>query len=284
MLNLIKNALSREPREIPVRRPTFDFESVRSRYWFGGDPFMTHLLHALSLTFPDGERFFMDSVRHYLDRIESPALRHEVSRFLAQEAAHGKAHDAFNDWVRALGVDAEWVVEQILADLAVGRSASPMRQLAATCALEHFTAILAELMFDNEDLREQMEPEMRRLWMWHAVEETEHKSVAFDTYLAVGGTYRMRAIVMAFTTANFIANVVRFQRHLIESDREVHDASVRRRGWFRMWVSPGVLRPIIPAWLDYFRPSFHPWQRKPKGDFQALRDEYTAPEVLKGAA
>jgi predicted metal-dependent hydrolase len=159
-----------------------------------------------------------------------------------------------------------------------------MEQLAATCALEHFTAILAELMFENEELREQMEPEMRRLWMWHAVEETEHKSVAFDTYLAVGGTYRMRAIVMAFTTANFIANVIRFQKHLIESDSEIHDASLRRRGWFRMWISPGVLRPIIPAWLDYFRPGFHPWQRKPKGDFKALRDEYTAPEVLKGAA
>src|SRR5580693_3684922 len=102
MLTETPTTSTRAPRDIPVRRLSFDFARVRDRHWFGGDAFQSHLLHALSLTFPDGERFFMDSVRHYLDRIESPALRHEVSRFLAQEAAHGQAHEAFNQWVRSL--------------------------------------------------------------------------------------------------------------------------------------------------------------------------------------
>ena len=285
-MNETKSTVSREPRDIPVRRPTFDFERVGKRFWFGDDAFQSHLLHALSLTFPDGERFFMDAVRHYLDRIESPALRHEVSRFLAQEAAHGKAHDAFNDWVRSIGIDADPIVAKVRKNLARARQRPHMVQLAATCALEHFTAILAELMFSNEELRAQMEPEMRRLWMWHAIEETEHKSVAFDTYLAVGGAYRLRAIVMAFTTVSFLTNVARFQARIIASDPEAREPGVLLRGWFRMWISPGVFRPLIPAWLDYFRPSFHPWQRAPRGDFEALRAEYTDPvaSVLKGAA
>jgi uncharacterized protein len=276
-------ASTRAPREIPVRRLSFDFSRVRDRHWFGGDAFQSHLLHALSLTFPDGERFFMDAVRHYLDRLESPALRHEVSRFLAQEAAHGQAHDTFNAWVHSLGLDAEWIVEKIRANLAVARTRPHIVQLAATCALEHFTAILAELVFENDELRAQMEPEMRRLWVWHALEETEHKAVAFDTYLAVGGTYRTRAIVMLFTTLTFLTNVARFQTHLVKSDKGVPVARTMVRGWLRMWVYPGLFRPLIPAYLDYFRPSFHPWQRKPRGDFEAIRAEYTAP-VPKGAA
>jgi predicted metal-dependent hydrolase len=265
----------RAPRDIPVRRPVFDFDKVRERYWFGGDAYQSHLCHALSLTFPDGERFFMDSVRHFLGRIESPALRHEISRFLAQEAAHGKAHDAFNEWVRRLGLDADWVVTEIQKNLVRGRQRPPKVQLAATCALEHFTAMLADLLFANEELREQMDPEMRRLWMWHAIEETEHKSVAFDTYQAVGGTYRMRAMVMAFTTVNFLFNVARFQSHLIKSDPGVPLVRTMLRGWARMWIYPGIFLPLIPAYLDYFRPGFHPWQRKPVGDFEAMRDEYT---------
>jgi predicted metal-dependent hydrolase len=279
-----RSSVDRAPREIPVRRPAFDFARVRERYWFGGDPYQSHLCHALSLTFPDGERFFMDAVRHYLDRVESPALRHEISRFLAQEAAHGKAHDAFNDWVKKLGLDADWVVREIQKNLARGRTRPPLVQLAATAALEHFTAILAELMFSNEELREQMDPEMRRLWMWHAIEETEHKSVAFDTYEAVGGTYRIRAMVMAFTTVNFLMNVARFQAHLIKSDPAgVPLARTMLRGWFRLWVYPGVFLPLIPAYLDYFRPGFHPWQRKPLGDFAAMREEYTG-NMSKGAS
>ncbi len=268
---------TRAPREISVRRPAFDFARVRNRHWFGGDPFRSHLLHALSLTFPDGERFFMDAVRHYLERIESPALRHEISRFLAQEAAHGKAHEAFNDWIRSLGLDVEPIVEEVQEKLRVARTRPHKAQLAATCALEHFTAILAELLFENDELRTQMDPEMRRLWAWHALEETEHKAVAFDTYQAVGGTYGLRVLVMLFTTVDFLANVARFQRRLIASDAtlgpSVPVARTMRRGWFQLWVSPGIFRPLIPAYLDYFRPDFHPWKRTPGGAFAAARAE-----------
>jgi predicted metal-dependent hydrolase len=274
---------ARAPREIPVRRPSFDFDQVRSRHWFAGDPYQSHLLHALSLTFPDGERFFMDAVRHFASGIESPALRHEVSRFLAQEAAHGKAHEAFNEWVRSLGLDSDSIVEAVRKDLATARETAPMEQLAATCALEHFTAILAELLFADAEIREEMDPVMRRLWMWHALEETEHKSVAFDTYLASGGKYPLRAIVMVVTTLRFLTDVTRFQTRLVKSDPGVPVVRTMVRGWVRMWVYPGRFLPLIPAYLDYFRPSFHPWQRRPKGDFDAVRAQYAAPSP-KGAA
>jgi predicted metal-dependent hydrolase len=263
---------SRAPREIPVRRPAFDFACVRQRNWFGGDVFQSHLLNALSLSFPDGERFFMDSVRHYLNRLESPALRHEVSRFLAQEGMHWRAHEAFNEWVRSLGVETESIVATVRGNLdRARREQSHLEQLAITCALEHFTAILAELMFSTPEFRDQMEPEMRRLWLWHAVEETEHKAVAFDTYLALGGPYLLRAITMLLTSIDFIGNTARFQAHLLKTDPEHRGRFTQLRGFFRLWVLPGYFRPVIPAYLDYYRPGFHPWQRKPKGDYEAIR-------------
>jgi predicted metal-dependent hydrolase len=140
-----------------------------------------------------------------------------------------------------------------------------------TCALEHFTAILAELLLEDEELREAMEPEVRRLWTWHAIEETEHKAVAFDTYLAVGGTYRMRVATMLFTTVLFLSHVLRYQARLMRADGEAGGTRAILRGWMRMWITPGVLRPVIPAYLDYFRPGFHPWSRKTSVTFDALR-------------
>jgi uncharacterized protein len=282
MTSAVPSEATRAPRPIPVRRLAFDFDRVRSRHWFGGNPFLTHLAHALSLTFPEGERFFMEAVRHYEKRITSPALRQEITRFLAQEGLHARAHADFNAWIRGLGFDTEPLERGVKEGLARARRLrSPIEQLAMTCALEHFTAIMAELLLDNDELRERMDPEARRLWVWHAIEETEHKAVAFDTYLAVGGTYRMRVISMAVTTVFFIVTASMHQVRLMRQDPEAKGAAFR--GLFELWGRPGYFRPLVPAYLDYFRPGFHPWQREPRRGFDVLRREM-ASAIVKGAA
>jgi uncharacterized protein len=267
---------TRAPRPIPVRRLTFDFEAM-PRHWFGGDPFLTHLAHALSLTFPEGERFFMDAVRHYEKRITSPALRHEISRFLGQEALHARAHASFNEWIRTLGLDTQPIEQRVKEGLARARERSPRYQLAMTCALEHFTAMMAELVLDNEELRDMMHPEARKLLVWHAIEETEHKAVAFDTYVAIGGTYRLRAISMLVTTAFFMATSATFQERLMQQDPAAAGPMTRVRGFMKLWVRPGWFLQLVPAYLDYFRPGFHPWQREPKHSLEPyLRDLQSA--------
>jgi predicted metal-dependent hydrolase len=267
---------TRAPRPIPVRRPKFDFEGM-PRSWFGGDPFLTHLAHALSLTFPEGERFFMDAVRHYEKRITSPALRHEISRFLGQEALHARAHASFNEWIRALGLDTQPIEEQVAVGLERARQRSPRYQLAMTCALEHFTAMMAELLLDTDELREMIHPEARRLLLWHCIEETEHKAVAFDTYLAVGGTYPMRAISMLVTTVFFILTTASFHDRLMRQDPAAGGPMARVRGFAKLWVRPGWFLQLVPAYLDYFRPTFHPWQREPKSSLEPyLREMQSA--------
>jgi|HubBroStandDraft_6_1064221.scaffolds.fasta_scaffold452003_1 predicted metal-dependent hydrolase len=267
---------NRAPRAIPVRRLAFDFERM-PRQWFGGDPFLTHLAHALSLTFPEGERFFMDAVRHYEKRITSPALRHEISRFLGQEALHARAHASFNEWIRTLGLETEPIETRVREGLARARERSPRYQLAMTCALEHFTAMMAELLLDNEELREMMHPEARKLLVWHAIEETEHKAVAFDTYVAVGGTYRLRAISMLVTTLFFMATAASYQEHLMRRDPAAAGPMSRVKGFVKLWVQPGWFLQLVPAYLDYFRPGFHPWQREPKSPLEPyLREMQSA--------
>ncbi len=274
----------RAPRSIPVRRPVFDFTRVASRHWFGGDPFLTHLAHGLSVTFPEGERFFMDSVRHYEKRIESPALRQEIARFLAQEGIHARAHTAFNEWIGTLGLDTRSLERDVEEGLAEARRRRrPIEQLAMTCALEHFTAMMAELLLEHDELRELMDPEARRLWVWHAIEETEHKAVAFDTYVAVGGTYRMRVITMLVTTCFFTVTAALHQARLMNQDPDAGGALTRLRGFFRLWVSPGWFRGMIPSYLDYFRRDFHPWQRQPKVSLDAFRAQMDS-AVVKGMA
>ncbi|HEY6464071.1 MAG TPA: metal-dependent hydrolase, partial [Polyangiaceae bacterium] len=180
---------------IVKRRVEFAFDpEVVPRAWYGGDPHLTTFWNALSLLFPEGERFFVESVRRFRDRIEDPEQRAAIDAFVAQEAMHGKGHRAFNDMVRARGQGAAERAEKGLRRLlGLARATLSARgQLAVTCALEHFTAILAEQLLTREEHRDAGHESVRPLWVWHALEESEHKAVAFDVYRAIGGGYGRR--------------------------------------------------------------------------------------------
>lgn len=224
-----------------------------------------HLLLALSAGFPDGERSFMDSVAHFRKQITDPVLRKEVARFLAQEASHAKAHEQLNAWVHAQGCDIHPLSARVKASVDEGRKAPPMAQLALTCALEHFTAIMAELILEEPELLADLDPAMARLWLWHAVEEAEHKAVAFDLYQHVGGTYWQRVFVFAIVTLPFLGAVARGQRQLMSADPTTRGAkglALRLRTTWELWGNPGWFRRLIPAYVAYYRPSFHPWERE----------------------
>jgi predicted metal-dependent hydrolase len=247
--------------EIPKRRPVLGLPSaaVNGR-WFGGKRFPSTMGDALSLLFPEGERFFVESVRHYLPDLRDPRLRAEVEAFIAQEAAHGRAHRAFNQQLRdgAQPIAAELEREvRALLDL-VRRVFSPMSQLAITCALEHFTALLAEHLMREADHREAIDPAVRPLWLWHALEESEHKSVAFDVYQAAGGGYVRRVLIMLATTTVFFAVTHRFQQRLLDASGGPLTPEERREAFEHVWGPRGVLRAQLESWLTYFRPGFHP--------------------------
>ncbi len=265
-----------------MRRPTFDFSNV-SPHWFDGDAFSSHVMHAFSVTFPDGERFFIESVRKHLPLIKDAALRDEVTRFFAQEALHGELHEGLNDRLRAVGFDTAAIEEDARARLQrLQEKWSPRTQLAITLAWEHFTAILSEYLFRDAALRESWAPVARELWEWHAIEETEHKSVPFDVYQAAGGGYFLRCVSLLMTTAKYLPTIARYQAHLLRQEPTPPDRRMMLKGAWRWLVWPGYLRRIFPAWLDYLRPGYHPSQRKLPPDFEVLKARF-AYAVVRGA-
>lgn len=236
------------------------FDGSVPRYWFDNDPFMTHFMNALSLLFPEGERFFVDAVRRFRDQIEDSGRQRDLSGFIGQEAMHSRAHHRFNEFLERHGYPADRLEGALKRDLdQVREHLPPLRQLATTVALEHVTAVMAELMLDHEDVREAIHSRVRPLWLWHAIEETEHKAVAWDLFQDVGGTYGMRVRAMLRASLMLAITTTRYQYRFLAKDGLAGRPSVWLRGWWRLWGPRGYLSRLAPAYLAYFRPDFHPW-------------------------
>jgi predicted metal-dependent hydrolase len=174
--------------------------------------------------------------------------------------------------VRAHGLDVTEGLEKHIAGLlGFGRATlSPMGRLAVTCALEHFTATLAEQLLRDARIYGTMHPAIRPLWQWHSVEELEHKSVAYDVYRQMGGGYALRASMMLLTTFLFFVEISHIHMRFLAAKGEL----LRPRTWLSsvdyFWVRPGVYRRFLPRYLAYFRPGFHPHDR----DTASLLDEW----------
>ncbi len=272
--------------DIPRRDVDVPFDpALVPRDWCQNQPFVTTHLAALSLLFPEGERFFVDSVKHYRSRITDPVLQEQVAGFIGQEAMHGREHRAFNALFEAQGLRSAPRREAGLRRLlgAVRKVVPARSQLAVTCALEHFTAILAELLLRDPTMRDELHPTVRPLWLWHALEESEHKAVAFDVYRAAGGGYARRVAIMLLTTVVFFAAQALAHGRMMSDRKIVWKPWTWLRGMRRMWIWPGYFIRLLPAYLSYFRPGFHPddrdtrtllatWREVLFGEQGALRD------------
>lgn len=252
-------------RRPPIERRDISFELSEDipRHWHGGDPFITTYFNGLSIMFPEGEQFFIDSVRHYRDRITDPELKEQIRGFIGQEAMHSREHLRYNELLDQQGYPANRLHEKLKGILKfVRRRTNPKQQLAATCALEHFTAILADVALRDRRVYAGVHPVFRDLWRWHAIEETEHKAVAYDVYQSLFPGflgYLTRIHAMFRTTILFIWRSGSHHVALLRADGQLWNL----RGWARafrwFWVRPGVFRQILPAYFSYYRPGYHPW-------------------------
>ena len=250
---------------IPVRQMDFEFDDAIPLYWFGGDPIRTMILTALSCTFPEGERMFMRAVRHYQDRIKNPELLKQVRAFIGQEAHHGKEHQAFNDMMGRKGLPTSEVEKFV--HVGISRQEqwySPERWLAKTCALEHFTAMFAETLLEHPELMDTIDDRLKPLWLWHAVEESEHKSVAFDVYQDQVGSYWIRASEMAVTSVLFTFFSTLHTRQLLKASKQLETPSnptSLRKAARTFWEKRDILAQMGKHYLSYYRPDFHPSQK-----------------------
>lgn len=251
-----------EPRKVPTRRISFE-ESLRElprHFAADGDLITSHVIAALSSVFPDGEDFFVRSVRRYRDRVTDPELKRQVAGFIGQEAMHGREHRMFNDRLAELGYPTKRI-EKLTNAMLRGRERvmTDASNLALTAALEHFTATLAELVLSDPDVRRRMgDPAVRDLFVWHALEEAEHKAVAFDVYRAIGGSERTRIITMKGIRIGFIVFIAAHVVVSLLGDRETYRRGVLRRSWRNFASSPLADRALWRKLRLYDRRGFHP--------------------------
>jgi predicted metal-dependent hydrolase len=278
---------SNPDRVVPTRRMSFE-ESLRDvprHFAADGDLIGCHLTAALSSVFPEGEDYFVRSVRHFRDQISDPVLKRQVAGFIGQEAVHGREHRVFNDRLSELGYPTKRYERLTKSGLELReRILSPTSNLAATAALEHFTATLAQLVLSDEEQRRLFgHPAVRDLFVWHALEESEHKAVAFDVYKAVGGSERMRVWTMNVLVFGFLAGMSLGVLLSLLGDRSAYRRGNLRQSWRRFKVSPVARRQIWDQLRDYNRPDFHPddndtdalvdrWRKELFGDDGTLND------------
>jgi hypothetical protein len=257
------------PGKLHVRAPNLKLEGVGKR-WLAGSRAATQIVNGVNLLFPAGERFFIRSVKHYLDRV-SADRQADVRAFFGQEGRHAYAHERFFDTLRAQGYDVDSILrryEHVAYDY-IEKYSPPLLRLSVTVALEHFTAILAEDALTGTELSH-ADPEIRRLLEWHAVEELEHKAVAFDVLKEIAPSYVVRAAGMvvgalvlggfwAFATGDLLKQEGSSLREAARELRELRRAAARAGEATELAkISTGVfLRGI----REYMHPDFHPNDR-----------------------
>lgn len=271
------------PVSITPRDLHFDIGGGRTNDWLGGDVVATAVFNAFSLTFPEGERLFMDAVREYRSQL-SGRLLEEARAFISQEAVHSREHRSINGLLDRHRYPVDAIEAGIRERMARVRERGPMAMLSVTIALEHFTAMIADLLLCEKSLLAGAPADVARLWQWHALEEFEHRAVAFDVFAEATRDWaprqrqRARNGVMRSVTVHFVGAVTRAAARLLAADG-MNPSIARLRVLWYLFGRPGPFRRCWPHYRDWFRADFHP----SKHDNWRLLDRWRA-EFPPGAA
>ena len=96
---------------LTIRHLLIDMKPPLVRHWNGGEVFLSAFFDALSMSFPVGEQFFIDSLREGMAQLpadQKPAWAREIQGFVGQEATHRRLHELYNQHLAVLGYENRW--------------------------------------------------------------------------------------------------------------------------------------------------------------------------------
>lgn len=263
---------------VPRMNLDFGLDGDIPKYWFGGDAFKSRFFDAMSTLFPEGERFFINCVRDFRDQVTDPKLAADVTDFIRQEAQHGKVHTEFNERLKAQGVNVDAIEEKSRRIFKFLRTYTTRRwTLAQTAAVEHLTAIMSHSFFNRSELLAGADRRIHAMYVWHGVEEIEHKAVAFDVMQKVAKTsYLTRVASMLYVSILFPLHVFSIMRHMFKVDGFGFGQRVGLflRGFAWLYGPRGLYLPLMGHYFAYYRPGFHPWQEGSMAAYERWRDTY----------
>ncbi|MBV1881737.1 MAG: metal-dependent hydrolase [Pseudomonadales bacterium] len=277
--------LTPEDHTLIARKVELTFGEDIPRNW-QGEYFTTRFFDALQLAFPEGERMFIESIRNYKSEIKDPTLVEQVKKFNYQEGQHGLGHANFNDLLMDQGINAEAMYETITKAIKLVTKHSPRKfLLATTVAAEHFTATLAEDVYNTDfELFDNADETIASLYAWHALEEAEHKAVAWDVYQEVAnGDYLTRSLAMVTIIPVLGAYLALTVPMILAKDKKLTDVSEMKKGYKRFLGKNGLFRRIAPPILDYFKPGFHPWSTGHPKHYAEWKSAYAESGDMKQA-
>ncbi|WP_374612940.1 metal-dependent hydrolase [Sphingorhabdus sp.] len=235
---------------------------LNRRHWVRDDMFATAFLNALSVVFPRGEAFMIEALHPWRDRTDGQ-LQRDIATFIEQEAAHSREHVGFNKAIIEAGYDIDALDRAIKQFVSFFSGCGEVTKLGATMCIEHLTAIVAAEILKNRKHLEGTDLELRKLWLWHAIEEVEHKAVAFDVWMFAtrewSGVRRWftRSALLLAVSISFFINRTRGQVELLNQD-----GLAKPNAWWlciRKGFAKGAIgRNVMGPWLEFFRPGFHP--------------------------
>jgi predicted metal-dependent hydrolase len=249
--------------QIKPRNRSHNIADALQGEWLDNNAFLTAVFNGMSITFPAGEKFFIDSVRHFAGDVTDPVLKNHIKGFCGQEGFHRREHQRYNEALcDARGYDLDRLEKKLTGRLDWAReNLSPLQNLAITVAIEHFTAVLAELLLRPDSVMNRADPAMRDLWRWHAAEEMEHKSVAFDVYQAVGGSEKLRLSVMRSASFFIGFELLRAVFYILRKDKQLFNFSLWRKGLAGLFGKHGAFTGGWAPYKEFYAQGFHPWQQ-----------------------
>lgn len=248
---------------VPRKAPDFGFDGDIPKYWLDGDAFKSRFFDAMQVLFPEGEKFFIVCVRDYKDQITDPELKRQVKEFTYQEGQHGMVHSQFNERLKAQGIAVDQILErQNKIMFGFFRRWFPRTfTLGQTAAAEHLTALMAHGFFGNKNLMANADPRVRAMYAWHSIEEIEHKAVAYDVLKKVAkASYLTRILSFMLVTFTFPFHVFAIMSHMFKVDGIQNRGRVWLRGLWWLYGPGGLYPRLLPHYLAYFIPGFHPWK------------------------
>ena len=268
------NSLNGASVGIPPRHIDFNFPQSIPKYFYAGNATATTFFAMLSGFFPPGERYFMDSVRHFRDRVTDKEQRAAISGFMGQEAIHGREHERLNELLAERGFDMRTPERFVKIGLKVLEMLPPSTKLAATTFMEHFTALLAEQLLEDKDFQGLADPEMIKIWQWHALEELEHKSVAYDVYELVGNRYSERVAATAASLVVLLPMLGVTWAWMLARDGKLGSIKDNAKGLNMLFGRNGFVSKILPRLPEFTQRHYHP------GDHDTRQLEQTWRERL----
>lgn len=256
-----------------------NWEQELPKYWFDNSPFKTHFMNAMSIMTPVSEYAVIHTIKETQKILKDPELKKQINHMIAQENWHSYSHKKYNEWLESIDLPAfelssKWLINLTTAKKRAEKFIGESSWLPAIVSGEHNAACFMEYILERPALLQQMHPHFRQAWLWHCLEEIEHKGSSMDMWIDTKDYYNRKKWKLNTTfiiqSIRFHSNLVKFTLILLNRDRQLWKWRTVKDGLSFIFGRDGLFLNTVGPWFKFFKTDFHPWNH----DTRYLIEQY----------